>query len=56
MEQLLWPDRIILGGGVSRQLAKFQPMLTTRAPVVAASLLNQAGLVGAALFAAEVES
>ena len=56
MAQLLWPDRIILGGGVSRQLAKFQPMLTTRAPVVAASLLNQAGLVGAALFAAEVES
>ena len=56
MEQLLWPDRIILGGGVSRQLAKFQPMLTTRAPVVAASLLNQAGLVGAALFAAKVES
>ena len=56
MEQLLWPDRIILGGGVSRQLAKFQPMLTTRAPVVAASQLNQAGLVGAALFAAEVES
>ena len=56
MEQLLWPDRIILGGGVSRQLAKFQPMLTTRAPVVAASLLNQAGLVGAALFAAEAES
>ena len=56
MEQLLWPDRIILGGGVSRKLAKFQPMLTTRAPVVAASLLNQAGLVGAALFAAEVES
>ena len=51
MEQLLWPDRIILGGGVSRQLAKFQPMLTTRAPVVAASLLNQAGLIGAALFA-----
>ena len=56
MEQLLWPDLIILGGGVSRQLEKFRPMLTTRAPVAAASLLNQAGLVGAALFAADAEA
>lgn len=51
MENLFWPDLIILGGGVSRQLDRFQPMLATRAPVVAASFLNQAGLVGAALFA-----
>ena len=51
MENLFWPDLIILGGGVSRQLDRFQPMLETRAPVVAASFLNQAGLVGAALFA-----
>ena len=53
MESLLWPDLIILGGGVSEKLHKFSPMLTTAVPVVAASFLNQAGIVGAALFAEE---
>lgn len=53
MESLLWPDLIVLGGGVSEKLVKFSPMITTKAPVVAASFLNQAGIVGAALFAEE---
>ena len=53
MEKLLWPDLIILGGGVSEKLHKFAPMLSTNSPVVAASFLNQAGVVGAALFAEE---
>ena len=51
MENLLWPDLIVLGGGVSEKLHKFSPMITTKAPVVAASFLNHAGIVGAALFA-----
>lgn len=51
MEKLLWPDLIILGGGVSAKLHKFAPALTVAAPVVAASFLNRAGIVGAALFA-----
>lgn len=51
MENLFWPDLIILGGGVSKKLEKFAPLITTKAPVVAASFLNQAGIVGAALFA-----
>ena len=51
MEKLLWPDLIVLGGGVSEKLHKFSPLLTTQAPVVAASFLNRAGIVGAALFA-----
>jgi polyphosphate glucokinase len=53
MESLFWPDLIVLGGGVSEKLHKFSPMITTKAPVVAASFLNQAGIVGAALFAEE---
>ena len=53
MENLLWPDLIVLGGGVSEKLHKFSPMITTKAPVVAAGFLNQAGIVGAALFAEE---
>ena len=51
MESLLWPDLIVLGGGVCKELRKFSPLITTKAPVVAASFLNQAGIVGAALFA-----
>lgn len=51
MENLLWPDLIVLGGGVSKELHKFAPLITTKAPVVAAGFLNQAGIVGAALFA-----
>ncbi len=53
MEKLLWPDLIILGGGVSKKLHKFAPWITTQAPIVPAMLLNQAGIVGAALFAEE---
>ena len=51
MEKLLWPDLIVLGGGVSKKLEKFSPCFTVGTPVVAASFLNQAGIVGAALFA-----
>lgn len=53
MENLFWPDLIIIGGGVSRKLHKFAPLITTQAPLVPASFLNQAGIVGAALFAEE---
>jgi len=51
MEALLWPDLIILGGGASAKLEKFEALLTVKAPVVAAKFLNQAGIVGAALYA-----
>src|SRR4051812_44657504 len=51
LEALLSPDLIIIGGGVSRKGEKFIPLLDTRAEVVAASLANEAGIVGAALSA-----
>ncbi len=53
MERLLWPDLIIIGGGVSKEYEKFMPLLTLRAPVVPAALRNEAGIVGAAAQAAE---
>jgi polyphosphate glucokinase len=53
MESLFWPDLIILGGGASKKIHKFAPLITTKAPIVAAGFLNQAGIVGAALFAEE---
>ncbi|MDQ6682695.1 MAG: ROK family protein [Chloroflexota bacterium] len=48
-EFYLWPDLIILGGGVSKELGKFQKYLKTRAPLVPAAMLNTAGIVGAAM-------
>jgi len=51
LENLLWPDLFVLGGGVSKKSEKFVPHLTCRTPVVPAKLLNQAGIVGAALAA-----
>jgi polyphosphate glucokinase len=53
MENLFWPDLIVLGGGASKKLHKFAPLITTQAPIVPANFLNQAGIVGAALFAEE---
>jgi polyphosphate glucokinase len=51
LEHLLNPDLLIIGGGVSKKSEKFFPHLETRAELVAAHLLNQAGIVGAAMAA-----
>jgi polyphosphate glucokinase len=51
VEDLLWPDLIVVGGGVSKKAEKFLPLLHLRAPIVAAQLENSAGIVGAAWLA-----
>ncbi|QRO88233.1 polyphosphate--glucose phosphotransferase [Kytococcus sedentarius] len=48
LENLLWPDLIVVGGGVSKKAEKFLPLLHLRAPIVAAQLKNDAGIIGAA--------
>jgi len=53
LEAGLWPDLIIVGGGVSKKAQKWGPRLATRTPVVPAQLLSDAGIVGAALAAQE---
>lgn len=53
IEDLMWPNLFILGGGVSKNGDKFIPRLTTRTPVVAAKLRNDAGIIGAAVVAVE---
>jgi polyphosphate glucokinase len=53
IDQLVWPNLIILGGGVSKRGDKFIPRLTVRVPVIPATLLNDAGIVGAAMAATE---
>lgn len=53
VENALWPDLFIAGGGISRKADRWLPLLANRTPVVAAGLQNQAGIVGAAMAAAE---
>jgi polyphosphate glucokinase len=54
IEAVLSPDLFIVGGGVSKQSDKWVPRLTgIRARIVPAALLNDAGIVGAAMTAAD---
>ena len=54
IENAIWPDLFIAGGGISRKADKWVPLLKNRTPVVAAALQNTAGIVGAAM-AADVD-
>lgn len=56
IEDLLWPDLIIIGGGVSKKSDKYVPFLHLRAPIVAAQLRNDAGIIGAAWLASHHRS
>ncbi|MDR1430573.1 MAG: ROK family protein [Propionibacteriaceae bacterium] len=53
VEELLWPDLIVVGGGISRSSNKFLPKLMLKSPVVPAKLRNRAGIIGAAYLARE---
>lgn len=51
LERVLWPELIVVGGGVSAKHEKFFKYIETRAKLVPAAFLNEAGIVGAALWA-----
>jgi polyphosphate glucokinase len=51
LERLLWPNLIIVGGGVSKKADKFLPLVRIDTPIVPAALQNDAGIIGAALAA-----
>jgi len=53
LERLLWPELIIIGGGVSADHTKFFKFIKPRAKLLPAEFFNNAGIVGAALWAAE---
>jgi polyphosphate glucokinase len=53
IENAIWPDLFIAGGGISRKADKWIPLLKNRTPVVGAALQNTAGIVGAAMAAAQ---
>ncbi|MGX7679863.1 polyphosphate--glucose phosphotransferase [Jatrophihabitans sp. DSM 45814] len=53
VESLFSPDLFLVGGGVSKDSDRWLPFLELQTPVRPAMLLNNAGIVGAAMAAAE---
>ena len=53
LELLMHPDRFVLGGGISRDAAKYLPFPHVTVPVIPAHFRNNAGIVGAACLAHE---
>jgi polyphosphate glucokinase len=51
VEMLLSPRLFVIGGGVSKKSDKFFPLIDIRTPMVPATLLNNAGIIGAAVTA-----
>ncbi len=56
MEFFFSPDVFIVGGGVSKKYDKFMHFLKTRARIVPAQLLNEAGIIGAAMYVADLST
>jgi polyphosphate glucokinase len=53
VEKLFTPDLFVVGGGVSKEADKWVPYLELHTPIKPAQLLNNAGIVGAAMAAVE---
>ncbi|RZU48614.1 polyphosphate glucokinase [Krasilnikovia cinnamomea] len=53
LEMLLSPQLFIIGGGVSKKADRYFPLIDIRTPMVPAALLNNAGIIGAAVTAAQ---
>jgi len=49
LNRYFWPDLFIIGGGVSKKAPRYLSLLTLPTPIVPAALLNDAGIIGAAL-------
>ena len=55
VERLMSPDLVIVGGGLSKDFDKVAPFISLRAQIVPAQLMNEAGIVGAALAAEQAD-
>jgi polyphosphate glucokinase len=53
LEDLFSPELFVVGGGVSKKADKFLHLIDIDTEIIPASLLNAAGIVGAALYATE---
>jgi polyphosphate glucokinase len=55
LEDLFSPELFVVGGGISKKADKFLPLLDIETEIIPAQLRNAAGIVGAALYAAETD-
>lgn len=51
VENTFNPDLLIIGGGISKKMDKFEAFININTPIKAAELKNNAGIIGAAIFA-----
>jgi polyphosphate glucokinase len=51
VEYILSPNHLVLGGGISADFSRYRDLLKTRASLQPAFYQNQAGVIGAAIFA-----
>lgn len=49
IQRLVWPELIIIGGGGSSKFDRYQQFLDVPAEILTAQMLNEAGIIGAAL-------
>jgi len=49
-ERIFYPDLFIFAGGMSKKVEKISEFMDIKTPYVAAKLLNNAGIIGAALY------
>ena len=53
IELYLQPNLILLGGGSSKYFEEYKHKFTIKTPIIPAKTLNNAGIIGAAIYAAE---
>ncbi len=51
--RIISPDLIIIGGGISRRFEEFKQYIDVKVPVEVAHFRNRAGIIGAAMYAAQ---
>ena len=56
VESIFWPELIIIGGGASKRFDKFKKYLSVKSNIIPAQLLNDAGIIGAALYAESLQN
>lgn len=53
MNRIFSPDKIIIGGGISKKYAKYSKYFSPELSVIDATLQNNAGIIGAAMYAVQ---
>lgn len=53
VNRIFSPDKMIIGGGISKKYEKYAPFFDENLNVIDATLQNNAGIIGAAMYAAQ---